>query len=765
TSDNPSAGAQGLSRTISFTVDDGGAENAASAPVSVTVGITAVNDAPVVSGDVSLETAEDTPLIIAEAELLALASDPDGDALSIQNLTAASGTLVNNGDGTWTFTPPAGFDGNVALSYQVSDGELVTQASANVEVVSVANEAPVLNLPTPTGGDIRVNSYTSENQADPIVASLADGGFVVTWGSYLQDSSAYGIYAQRYNAAGIAVGTEFRVNNTTAENQGLPVVAGLANGGFVVTWESNLQDGSGVGVYGRQYNSAGSAVGSEFRVNTYTTNHQTFQSVAALENGGFVVTWSSLQQDGSSWGVYGQRYSASGTRVGSEFRINSYTTDVQAYPSVASLTDGGFIATWHSLNQDGSSWGIYGQRYNSSGGTVGSEFRINSYTTNHQNEPSVTGLVNGGFVVTWHSFNQDGSSWGIYGRRYNSSGSAVGSEFRVNNFTTDTQSDSYVTALTDGGFVVTWNSFNQDGSSWGVYGRRYNASGSAIGSEFRINSYTPNEQSRPSVTALEDGGFVVAWHSNGQDGSGYGVFRKIYNADGTERIGPSYIEGSGAVAFATNLTISDVDSTTLVGATIDIDNFVAGQDVLTFNNQNGISGFFDGSSGTLTLSGNATVTAYQAALRSVGYLNTSNDPTGTGRDISITVNDGTGATQTSNTVTAHVNVIGVPGDNAVAGEAFAATSAGDADIFQFDAAAGAQVLDAFAAGDGDVAGDGIVDAVAFDTGSGLASFDDVLSHAAQVAEDVVIDLDGDASLTLKGVEIGQLTADDFRFIA
>ncbi|MBA5776303.1 cadherin-like domain-containing protein, partial [Stappia sp. F7233] len=763
TSDNPSAGAQGLSRTISFTVDDGGAENAASAPVSVTVGITAVNDAPVVAGDVSLATAEDTPLIISEAELLALASDPDGDALTVQNLTAASGTLVNNGDGTWTFTPPAGFDGDVALTYQVSDGELVTQASANVEVVVVNNEAPLLSLPAPVGGDRQVNTYVDGRQDRPSVAAFSDGGFVVTWGSLNQDGSNWGVYGQRYEADGTAVGTVFQVNTYTADRQAFPSVAVLSDGGFVVAWESYLQDGSADGVYGQRFNASGTTVGSEFRINTYVASQQSRPSVAGLLDGGFIVTWSS-DQDGSFYGIYGQRYTASGAALGPEFQVNIYTTGSQFYSAVAALANGGFIIAWGSSGQDGSDYGIYGQRYNANGIAIGGEFRINTYTPSFQSGPSVTALLNGGFVVTWSSYLQDGSSYGAYGQRFNANGVPVGAEFRVDDQVTGDQRNPDVTALQDGRFIVTWVS-DQEGSSYGIYGQLYDANGAVIGAKFQVNSNAEGRQYNPSVAALSDGGFVISWDSDGEGRPGYGIFQKIYNADGTERIGPSYVEGSEAVAFAGELTISDVDSASLVGATVTIDDFVAGEDELAFTDQNGISGTYDAQTGLLTLSGTASLAAYQAALRSVGYRNTSNDPTGTGRDISITVDDGTGATQTSNTVTAHVNVIGVSGDNAVPGETFAATSAGDADIFQFDAAAGAQVLDAFAAGGGDVAGDGIVDAVAFDAGLGLASFDDVLSRAAQVAEDVVINLDGDASLTLKGVEIGQLTADDFRFIA
>ena len=75
-----------------------------------------------------------------------------------------------------------------------------------------------------------------------------------------------------------------------------------------------------------------------------------------------------------------------------ETQINTYTDDDQRNPSVTGLTDGGFLVTWNSRGQDGSYDGIFGQRYDSSGNTAGSEFQINTYTDIQQYSQSVTGL-------------------------------------------------------------------------------------------------------------------------------------------------------------------------------------------------------------------------------------------------------------------------------------------------------------------------------------------------------------------------------------
>ncbi|MFZ2725739.1 MAG: calcium-binding protein [Methylococcaceae bacterium] len=373
-------------------------------------------------------------------------------------------------------------------------------------------------------GETLVNTTTANIQNGSSVTALADGSTVITWSSLAQDGDNYGIYGQRYNVDGTPAGSEFRVNTSTAKEQSDASVTALVNGGFVVTW-SSMQNNGYWDVYGQRYNADGTASGSELHITTAGTNQ--FQSnVTALVNGSFVVTWTSENQDGSSWGVYGQRYNADGTTVGSEFRINTYTNDNQSGPNVTALVNGGFVATWHSYWQDGSLWGVYGQRYNADGTAAGSEFRINTTTVKDQVWPSVTALVNGGFVATWISDKQDGSGYGIYGQRYNADGTAAGVEFRINTTTANNQSEPSITALVNGGFVVTWTDNVKDGNGNGVYGQRYNADGTAVGGEFLVNTITTGNQDGSNVTALADGGFMVTYHSNGD------IYSQRFDSDG-----------------------------------------------------------------------------------------------------------------------------------------------------------------------------------------------------------------------------------------
>jgi Ca2+-binding RTX toxin-like protein/subtilisin-like proprotein convertase family protein len=400
----------------------------------------------------------------------------------------------------------------------------------NVEKLQFADQTVAVLALGPS--ETRVNTATNSQQQYPSVTALADGGWVVTWMSYGQDGSEYGVFGQRYGADGSLQGGEFKGNTFANSSQQEPSVTALTDGGWVVTWMSYGQDGSDWGVFGQRFGANGAAQGGEFRVNSVVNGAQYYPSVTALVDGGWVVTWNSNGQDGNELGIFGQRYGADGAAQGTEFRVNNYTNSNQHHPSVTALADGGWVVTWMSNGQDSSNHGVFGQRYGVDGTALGEEFRANTYTNGDQIYPSVTALAGGGWVVTWMSIYQDGSAYGIFGQRYGADGVTRGTEFKVNTYTNNEQQYPSVTALVDGGWVVTWMSANQDGSGWGVFGQRFGADGAVQGVEFRANTYTISTQFYPSVTALVDGGWVVTWMSTDQDGSDFGIYSQRYTVDG-----------------------------------------------------------------------------------------------------------------------------------------------------------------------------------------------------------------------------------------
>ena len=212
------------------------------------------------------------------------------------------------------------------------------------------------------------------------------------------------------------------------------------------------------------------------------------------------------------------RQMLSATPVGPEFQVNTFTAGAQetgeeVRQSIAANEDGDFVITWTSPPSGRSDDGIYAQRYNAVGVAQGSEFRVNTFTTGNQSDSAVAMDADGNFVITWSSRDNVNDS-GIFAQRYNAAGVAQGTEFRVNSTTTNDQHHSTVAMDADGDFVVTWSSQDYvNDASDGVYAQRYNAAGVAQGSEFRVNSYTQNEQRYSMVAMDADGDFVVTWES------------------------------------------------------------------------------------------------------------------------------------------------------------------------------------------------------------------------------------------------------------
>ena len=357
---------------------------------------------------------------------------------------------------------------------------------------------------TKVGVQFTVCSFDGGSQVQPDVAMDSFGNFVVTWAGEGETDES-GIWARVYDAFGVPLGDQFRVNQHVPEAQSVPAVAVDGSGNFVIAWASYGQDARSsaptTSIYARVFNPYGSAVTNEFLVNAYGQNNQTNPDVAMDADGNFVVIWQSEKQDGNQWGIYGQRYNAAGNKVGSEFLINTRTEDKQQDPSVAMDLAGNFVVVWADFGRDGSDYGIYARRYSASGGALdATEFRVNQYTTNYQWQPSVDMDNSGNFVVTWTTMGQDREDgvkdFGIFARAFNANGTdwinpgtgtALG-EFRVNANTVGDQVTPDIAVDANGDFVVVW--VGPDGSGTGVFHRPVGMTASATsqrGSAIRRN--------------------------------------------------------------------------------------------------------------------------------------------------------------------------------------------------------------------------------------------------------------------------------------
>ncbi len=328
-----------------------------------------------------------------------------------------------------------------------------------------------------SGSEFLVSDSATANRFDLSAVALPNGGFVLVWADdsgQLSDTDQMAVFMRRYNAAGVAQGAITQVNTITVSNQLRTDVAAFSNRGFVVVWEDDSQTGGDADVSAiraQRFDANGVAQGSELLVNTTTAGSQTRPRVAVLSNDSFVVVWNDSSQTGGdtdSSAVRAQRFDASGATLGGEFLVNTTVVGSQGQSNIAALSGGDFIVTWKDNSQtlgDLASADIFGQRYDSSGTVKGTEFLVNSTTVaGTQAFPVATGLTGGGFAVGWADFGQTGgdtSSAAIRFQRFSSAGVASGNEVLANTITAGFQNVPDIAGLPGGDFVMTW----EDGSN------------------------------------------------------------------------------------------------------------------------------------------------------------------------------------------------------------------------------------------------------------------------------------------------------------
>lgn len=401
------------------------------------------------------------------------------------------------------------------------------------------------------GDEFLVNTTTEGTQWNQVIAALSDGRFVVAWEDYSQtgdDTSFYALRAQIFEANGSKAGGEFLVNTTTQFSQWQPAITALNDGRFVVAWTDTSKTGadtSSDAVRAQIFDANGSKVGGEFLVNTTTRYDQSVPSVATLSDGRVVFVWEDDSRTGDdTWyiALRAQIFNANGSKAGSEFLVNTTTKDSQLYPTVTGLSDGRFVVAWTDYSESGGDTSfdaVRGQIFNSNGIKAGSEFLVNTTTQGTQSLQSISPLTDGRFVVVWQDASQTGgdtSSWAIRAQIYDAHGNRSGSEFLVNTTTQGTQSGPTVTTLDDGRFVVAWHDGSQSGADTSYFAIRsqiFDANGSKVGQEFLVNTSTFAGQIEPTVTALRGDRFVIAWTDESRvsgDTSGYAIRAQIFDA-------------------------------------------------------------------------------------------------------------------------------------------------------------------------------------------------------------------------------------------
>jgi hypothetical protein len=353
---------------------------------------------------------------------------------------------------------------------------------------------------------------------------LSDGGWVVTWNATTEFDGGFGsdFYQQRYNADGSHNGGISKVNTTTLNSIiSTPSIAGLSDGGWIVLWS----DAASGNVYFQAYNQNGALKGSETSVELPVRDNILDLSVAGVSDGGWVVTWHGDYHNPATGGdesaVYMQRFNADGSTKGIAEPVSAGYGNI-SHPAITTLSDGGWVVTWEAGAQfGGPGRNTYQQRYDEDGRKIGVEVLVNTtYNGDIALDTSVTALSDGGWIVTW--VGKLGTK-NLYQQRYNSDGTPVFEEDQIV-YTTywGNSIHASVTGLSDGSWIVTWT----DSGKPDIIQQHYNAAGETLGNPVIVNTSEAVEQEYHSVTELSEGGWVVTWIAGGQ------IYQQHFDAEG-----------------------------------------------------------------------------------------------------------------------------------------------------------------------------------------------------------------------------------------
>jgi hypothetical protein len=354
------------------------------------------------------------------------------------------------------------------------------------------------------GTEFRVNTTTSGYQQSAVVAALADGGWVVAWASSL-GTGASAVYSQRYTAAGVPAGPETLLSTTI---NGSPSVAGLAGGGYVISWSTLAVDGTW-DIHAQRFDAGGAAAGAEALVNTttYGSQLQTDQAVTEMNDGGYLITWQSLPDEFGYCHVYSQRFDAVGNRVGGELIVEGMPNYV--HDSVTTnVLSGGWVVTWMFENI------LYQRRYDAGGQPAGDGAK--QFVADLGFAPGdhhVAALWDGGWIIAYVN------GLDIYTQRFDANGAAVGGPALANSSTAGVETLPSITALPDGGWVVTWQSRPTSTFDADIYAQRFDATGAKVGAETLVTTVQSGNQFSPDVAGLTDGQYMITWTTTASDGS------------------------------------------------------------------------------------------------------------------------------------------------------------------------------------------------------------------------------------------------------
>jgi hypothetical protein len=346
----------------------------------------------------------------------------------------------------------------------------------------------------------------------PDISYDSAGNFVVVWNAYLPTgwcSFCRSALGRRHDRYGAELGETFLVNQSPGhvERVWAPRVGVAPQGHFIVTWTSDTEYETEK-PFARAYMADGSPAGDEF-IASADGHAQGFGDAAALANGSFVLVWHYNRgfNEQPQSDVVVRALDAEGAPLGDPFTVDQ-PGGRHGSPQVDAADDGSFVVSWWAVervNEEAASH-IVARRFDIDGDPSSTEFEVSSFGANAY--PALGVGRDGSFMLAWENRDRDGPR--VFARQHDADNSALGPAVPVAMDTERSNTVPAVARLSDGGFVVVWESY--EGSyrnNGGLFARTFADSGEAEGTEFRIETW--GGALYPAVAGDPFGGFTVVW--------------------------------------------------------------------------------------------------------------------------------------------------------------------------------------------------------------------------------------------------------------
>jgi hypothetical protein len=301
-------------------------------------------------------------------------------------------------------------------------------------------------------------------------------------------------------------------------------------GASVIVWQGPDGDGAdaGSGIFGQRYDPKGIRIGGEFRVHQRVRRLQRNARVGLTRAGEFAVVWEVQDETSGRWHVLGRWYDAAGKALSGEAAIEQSSAGDQPRPGIAMSEAGDSVVAWYG--RESAHWTLFARMFATRGAPNGPEFRaaaLHNSGNRASGAPPAVGIdERGNFVMSWEDF--DRSGFGIYARRYAASGEPLGQRMQINSWYPGNQVYMSLAMSRAGAFIIAWHGAGPGSRYDGIYARRFGPGGEVIGDQFRINDYLKDSQAAPAVAVDGRGDAIFAWQSSGQDGDGWGIFARRY---------------------------------------------------------------------------------------------------------------------------------------------------------------------------------------------------------------------------------------------